>query len=95
MGVSSTAFFSDSTDCPRSKEDPLVPFSPWQLDNPCPVPATNVFPQLSQCKITSYPAYVVAAKTVRDVQLAVNFARNNHIRLTIKYEDRFQYMVLS
>ena len=62
-----------------------MPFNPWTLDNPCPVPAVNVFPPVSQCKIGSYPAYVVAASTVKDVQLAVNFARNNHIRLTIKY----------
>jgi hypothetical protein len=61
-----------------------VPFGQWQLDNPCPLPASNVFPPLSQCKISSFPAYVVAARTIRDVQLAVNFARNNHIRLTIK-----------
>ncbi|KAF2818953.1 FAD/FMN-containing isoamyl alcohol oxidase-like protein MreA [Ophiobolus disseminans] len=67
-----------------AKEDPLVPFNPWQLHNPCPVPAANLTLPLSQCKIASYPAYVVAASTVRDVQLAVNFARNNHIRLTIK-----------
>jgi hypothetical protein len=69
-----------------SKEDPLVPFGQWQLDNPCPVPANgNATSPLSQCNLAWFPAYVVNASTVRDVQLAVNFARNNHIRLTIKY----------
>jgi len=66
------------------KEDPLVPFGQWQLHNPCPVPNSNITPPLSDCKLESFPAYVVNASSVRDVQLAVNFARNNHIRLTIK-----------
>jgi hypothetical protein len=83
--VGNAASFKGTSNISCSKEDPLVPFNPWQLHNPCPVPAANTTPPLSQCKIASYPAYVVAASTVRDVQLAVNFARNNHIRLTIKY----------
>jgi hypothetical protein len=66
------------------KEDPVVPFGQWTLDNPCPVPAASVTTPLANCKITSFPAYVVNATTVKDVQLAVNFARNNNIRLTIK-----------
>jgi hypothetical protein len=69
-----------------SKEDPLIPFSQWQLGNPCPVPSSgNTTNALFQCNIASFPAYVVNASTVKDVQLAINFARNNHIRLTIKY----------
>ncbi|OAL00635.1 FAD/FMN-containing isoamyl alcohol oxidase-like protein MreA [Phaeosphaeriaceae sp. SRC1lsM3a] len=67
-----------------AKEDPLIPFGQWQLGNPCPVPGSNITPPLSQCKIESFPAYVVSATSVRDVQLAVNFARNNQIRITIK-----------
>ncbi|KAH7077623.1 FAD/FMN-containing isoamyl alcohol oxidase-like protein MreA [Paraphoma chrysanthemicola] len=67
-----------------AKEDPLIPFGQWQLDNPCPVPSDSLTPPLSHCKLTSFPQYVVNASTARDVQLAVNFARNNHIRLTIK-----------
>jgi hypothetical protein len=69
---------------PPSKEDPLVPFGQWQLDNPCPVPAASAIPPLSDCKLINFPAHVVNATTVKDVQLAVNFARNNNIRLTIK-----------
>jgi hypothetical protein len=67
-----------------SKEDPLLPFTQWQLSNPCPVPGSNATLPLSECKLSSFPAYVVNATTVKDVQLAVNFARNNNIRLTIK-----------
>ncbi|KAH4071961.1 hypothetical protein HBI24_061240 [Parastagonospora nodorum] len=67
-----------------AKEDPVVPFGQWQLHNPCPVPNSGVTPPLSDCKLESYPAYVVNASSVRDVQLAINFARNNYIRLTIK-----------
>lgn len=36
------------------------------------------------CNITAFPAYVVNVTTVKQIQLAVNFARNNNIRLTIK-----------
>ncbi|KAH7346121.1 FAD/FMN-containing isoamyl alcohol oxidase-like protein MreA [Pyrenochaeta sp. MPI-SDFR-AT-0127] len=67
-----------------AKEDPLIPFGQWQLGNPCPVPSFNSTPPLSQCNLTSFPAYVVNASVVRDIQLAVNFARNHNIRLTIK-----------
>ncbi|KAF2871952.1 FAD/FMN-containing isoamyl alcohol oxidase-like protein MreA [Massariosphaeria phaeospora] len=64
------------------KEDPVLPFGQWQLDNPCPVPQGSA--PVYTCNITSFPAYVVNASTVKHVQLAVNFARNNNIRLTIK-----------
>jgi hypothetical protein len=66
----------------------MIPFGQWQLDNPCPVPPFNVTPPSTECKLESFPAYVVNASSVRDIQLAVNFARNNHIRLTIKYVHR-------
>ncbi|KAI4664655.1 uncharacterized protein J4E79_002953 [Alternaria viburni] len=67
-----------------AKEDPLIPFGQWTLHNPCPVPAASATPPLSGCKLVSFPAFVINATTVKDVQLAVNFARNNNIRLTIK-----------
>ena len=38
----------------------------------------------STCTLGGYPVYVVNATTVRHVQLAVNFTRNNNIRLVIK-----------
>ncbi|CAI6340144.1 unnamed protein product [Periconia digitata] len=65
-----------------AKEDPLIPFGMWQLGNPCPIPAsTNLN---NSCNFASFPAYVVNASTVKHIQLAVNFARNNNIRVTIK-----------
>ncbi|PVI06075.1 FAD/FMN-containing isoamyl alcohol oxidase-like protein MreA [Periconia macrospinosa] len=64
------------------KEDPLIPFGMWQLGNPCPIPAaTNLN---NSCVVSSFPTYVVNATTVKHIQLAVNFARNNNIRVTIK-----------
>lgn len=57
----------------------------WQLGNPCPLPAVNATVSISSCNITAFAAYAVNATTVKHVQLAVNFARNNNIRLTIKY----------
>ncbi|KAF2445021.1 FAD/FMN-containing isoamyl alcohol oxidase-like protein MreA [Karstenula rhodostoma CBS 690.94] len=71
-------------------EDPLIPFNQWTLGNPCPVPGatppgSNVTsPPLSACHIEYFPAYVVNVSTVKHIQLAINFARNNNIRLTIK-----------
>ncbi|KAF2661194.1 FAD/FMN-containing isoamyl alcohol oxidase-like protein MreA [Lophiostoma macrostomum CBS 122681] len=64
--------------------DPVIPNGQWQLGNPCPVPQSSVSPPLSACNLTSFPAYVVNATSVKNIQLGVNFARNNNIRLTIK-----------
>ncbi|KAB2102615.1 hypothetical protein AG0111_0g8885 [Alternaria gaisen] len=64
------------------KEDPLIPFLSWTLDNPCPVPASSAAPPQSECKLLSFPAYIVNITTTKDVQMAVNFARNNNIRNT-------------
>jgi FAD/FMN-containing dehydrogenase len=54
----------------------------WQLGNPCPIPPIRN-PGYT-CNVTAFPAYVVNATTVKQIQAAVNFARNNNIRLTIK-----------
>ncbi|KAF2795938.1 FAD/FMN-containing isoamyl alcohol oxidase-like protein MreA [Melanomma pulvis-pyrius CBS 109.77] len=66
-----------------ASDDPTIPFGQWQLDNPCPVPADSAAPVYT-CNFTSLPQYVVNATTAKHIQLAVNFARNNNIRLTIK-----------
>ena len=60
-----------------------------------PVSVLNVWPQGNTCPILAnpngtctqggFPTYVVNATTVKHVQLAVNFARNNNIRLVIKW----------
>ncbi|RPA98382.1 FAD-binding domain-containing protein [Choiromyces venosus 120613-1] len=36
------------------------------------------------CTQGTYPVYVVSARTVRDVQASVNFARNQNLRLVVK-----------
>ena len=38
----------------------------------------------SHCAVGGYPAYVVAASNVAQVQLAVNLARNLNLRLVVK-----------
>lgn len=54
--------------------------SQWASGNTCtPTSQPN-----STCTQGGYPAYVVRATSARHVQLAVNFARNNKIRLVIK-----------
>ena len=68
----------------HSSDDPTIPFGQWQLNNPCPIPRDSTPPD-SACNYTSFPQYVVNATTVKHIQAAVNFARNNNIRLTIKY----------
>jgi hypothetical protein len=36
------------------------------------------------CTLGGYPNYVIKAKTVFDIQVAVNFARNFGVRLVVK-----------
>jgi hypothetical protein len=52
----------------------------WQLWNNFSCPTSPNSP----CSTSGYPVYVVAAQEAKDVQLAVNFARNKNIRLNIK-----------
>ena len=72
-----------------STEDPTIPFGQWQLGNSCPVPSMPIpgfnMPVFNYtCDTKCFPAFVVNASTTKHVQLAVNFARNNNIRLAIK-----------
>ena len=55
--------------------------SPFFTGNTC-LPTSS--PTSSKCTLGGYPVYAVDATTVRDVQAAVNFARNSNIRLVIK-----------
>ncbi|KAF2193092.1 FAD binding domain-containing protein [Zopfia rhizophila CBS 207.26] len=60
--------------------DPTSIMSQWSSGNTCvPTSSPN-----STCSQGGYPVYVVNATTVRHIQLAVNFARNQNIRLVIK-----------
>lgn len=64
-----------------SMEDPVSPGSQWQTGHSCPLPVNNAN---YTCTNDGTPSYVVNATTPKQVQLAVNFARNNNIRLVIK-----------
>ncbi|KAH7072254.1 FAD/FMN-containing isoamyl alcohol oxidase-like protein MreA [Paraphoma chrysanthemicola] len=61
-------------------DDPTSIMSQWASGSTCP---PTSFPN-STCTQGGYPAYVVRALTIRHIQLAINFARNNNIRLVIK-----------
>ncbi|KAL1795593.1 hypothetical protein ACET3X_005817 [Alternaria dauci] len=61
-------------------DDPVSIMSQWASGNTCtPTSQPN-----STCTQGGWPEYVVNATTVRQIQLAVNFARNQNIRLVIK-----------
>lgn len=66
-----TRFYSD---------DPVSIFTDWPTGNTCSASANPV----GNCTQGGYPEYVVNATTVKHIQLAVNFARNRHLRLVIK-----------
>lgn len=68
-----------------SSNDPTSIMSQWASGNTC-VPTSQ--PD-SNCTQGGYPVYVVEALNVRHVQMAVNFARNNNIRLVIRQVDIF------
>ncbi|KAK4450463.1 putative fad binding domain-protein [Podospora aff. communis PSN243] len=61
-------------------EDPVTVLSPWLQGSTC-MPALNA---TGNCTQGGFPVYVVNATTVRDIQAAVNFARNKNVRLIIK-----------
>ncbi|KAH6666947.1 hypothetical protein B0J14DRAFT_603629 [Halenospora varia] len=60
--------------------DPTSYMSPLYQGNTCP-PTAN---PNGTCTLGGFPSYVVNATTVKQIQLAVNFARNTGIRLTVK-----------
>ncbi|KAF2818466.1 FAD-binding domain-containing protein [Ophiobolus disseminans] len=61
-------------------DDPTSILSQWASGNSCtPTSQPN-----STCTQGGWPVYVVNAKSVRHIQLGINFARNNNIRLVIK-----------
>lgn len=61
-------------------DDPLTVGTQWSQGNTCLAsrnPAGN-------CTQGGFPAYVVNATSVLHVQLAINFARNHNLRISIK-----------
>jgi hypothetical protein len=60
--------------------DPLTVLTQWPQGETCSLSAKPA----GNCTQGGFPVYVVNATTVRQIQAAVNFARNKNIRLVIK-----------
>ena len=60
--------------------DPLTVLTQWPQGETCVLSAKPT----GNCTQGGFPVYVVNATTVRQIQAAVNFARNKNIRLVIK-----------
>lgn len=61
-------------------DDPLTILTQWPQGNTCLISQNPT----GTCTQGGYPVYVVNATNVKQVQAAVNFARNKDIRLVIK-----------
>ncbi|KAH8593963.1 FAD binding domain-containing protein [Bisporella sp. PMI_857] len=73
-----TALQSDASSSRFYLDDPLTVLTAWPQGDTCPLPAQG------NCTQGGSPEYVVNVTTVRQIQIAVNFARNKNIRLVIK-----------
>lgn len=62
-------------------DDPTEVFSPLYQGLTCQPPSRF---DSGSCTLGGYPAYVIKAKTVSDIQCAINFARNDNLRLIVK-----------
>lgn len=62
-------------------DHPSAILNQWPQGNTC-LAARNA---TGNCTLGGFPVYVVNATTVKQVQAAVNFARNRNVRLIIKY----------
>jgi len=60
--------------------DPLTVLTQWPQGDTCLLSAKPT----GNCTQGGFPVYVVNVTTVRQIQAAVNFARNKHVRLVIK-----------
>jgi hypothetical protein len=60
--------------------DPLTVLTEWTEGSTCPA----TFNATGNCTQGGYPEYVVNVTTVKQIQIAVNFARNKNLRLVIK-----------
>ena len=63
-------------------DDPLTSLSQWGQGGTCVQGLLNTTGRT--CDEDGFPSYVVNASSVRDIQAAVNFARNQNLRLVIK-----------
>ncbi|KAL7622395.1 hypothetical protein AAE478_007899 [Parahypoxylon ruwenzoriense] len=62
-------------------DDPVTVFTEWPQGDTC---HATLRAQGLNCTQGAFPEYVVNASTVRQIQIAVNFARNRNLRLVIK-----------
>jgi hypothetical protein len=62
-------------------DDPTEILSPLYQGLTCQPPSIY---NSSTCTLGGYPSYVINAKDVLDIQLGINFARNDNLRLVIK-----------
>lgn len=62
-------------------DDPSEVLSPIYQGLTCQPPTIY---DSGNCTLGGYPSYVVKAQDVLDIQLAINFARNDYLRLIIK-----------
>jgi hypothetical protein len=60
--------------------DPLTVLTEWPEGITCPISINAT----GTCTQGGYPEYVVNVTTVKQIQIAVNFARNKNLRLVIK-----------
>ncbi|KAK0620740.1 FAD binding domain-containing protein [Immersiella caudata] len=65
-------------------DHPVGVLTEWTGGSTCVVPPRNPAPSSLQCNQGAFPVYVVNATTVKQIQIAVNFARNRNLRLVIK-----------
>lgn len=57
--------------------------SPFWQGRTCEPP--SIFPSpTGKCTLGGYPSYAINATNVAQIQLGINFARNNNIRLVVK-----------
>lgn len=61
-------------------DDPLTVLTSWPTGDTC---SLSLRPT-GNCTQGGFPVYVVKVSTVRQIQAAVNFARNKNLRLVIK-----------
>jgi len=62
-------------------DDPTEILSPIYQGLTCQPPSIY---DSKTCTVGGYPSYVIKANTVLDIQLGINFARNDNIRLVVK-----------
>ncbi|KAI1472683.1 FAD-binding domain-containing protein [Daldinia caldariorum] len=77
-----TFLMRDATSTRFYLNDPVTVLTEWPEGSTCHTPSGQQTG--GNCTQGAFPAYVVNVTTVRQIQIAVNFARNRNLRLVIK-----------